>query len=304
MSLRIGLSVTSRLDVDDPRDGAADLLARAAAADRAGLDLLCIGDQHGVPVPYFQNVPTLARMSAAFAGPQLGALFLVPLWHPVLLAEQVGTLAAFAPGRFVLQAGLGGGRNQFDAMGVPLAGRAARYDEALQVIDALLRGETVSSERFGIVDARVSPRPAEPVEWWLGAGSPAALDRVARLRATWYGNADLTPTSARSLLEEFRAACARHDHTPERLAVRKDVIVLDDDAEARRLGDELMEAGYRGLEADAVAYGSPDRVAEALSVYDELGFTDVVVRTMAVPPAIAHRSIELVGEVRRLLGAG
>ena len=55
-----------------------------------------------------------------------------------------------------------------------------RYDEALAVIDALLRGETVSSERFAMVDARISPIPAEPVEWWLGAGTPTALDRLHR----------------------------------------------------------------------------------------------------------------------------
>jgi hypothetical protein len=35
-----------------------------------------------------------------------GALFLLPLWNPVLVAEQVGTLATLAPGRFIVQAGL------------------------------------------------------------------------------------------------------------------------------------------------------------------------------------------------------
>ncbi|MEM9035048.1 MAG: LLM class flavin-dependent oxidoreductase [Actinomycetota bacterium] len=301
--VRVGLSITSALPVDDPRDGATDLIARAEAADRAGLDLLCIGDQHTTPIPYFQNVPTLARLSAAFSGPQLGALFLVPLWHPVLLAEQIGTLAAFAPGRFVVQAGLGGGRGQFAAMGMPYAGRAARYDEALRIVDALLAGETVSSEMFDVVDARIAPIPVEPVEWWLGAGGERALDRVARRQATWYGNADLTPTTAAERLAVFRVACERHGHEPERIAVRTDVIVLDDDAEARRLGDDLMAGGYRGLSADAVAYGSPTSVAEQLEPYVELGFTDLVVRTMAVPPETAQRSIELTGEVRRLLRA-
>lgn len=299
--MRLGISLTSRLDVDHPRDGAADVIARARAARTAELDLLCIGDHHAVPVPYYQNVPTMGRLLAEWGGGQAGALFLLPLWHPVLAAEQIGTLAAFADGPFVVQTGLGGGREQFAAMGVPLTGRAAVYDESLRVVAALLRGETVSSEMFGLADAHISPIPAEPVEWWLGAGAPAALDRVARLGTEWYGNADLTPETAREQIAALREACERHGHQPRKLAVRKDVIVLDDGDEARRLGDDLVAGGYRGLARDAVVYGSPADVAEELWRYDELGVTDVVVRTMAVTPAVARRSIEQLGEVRRLL---
>ena len=45
----------------------------------------------------------------------------------MLVAEQIGTIAAFADGPFVVQTGLGGGREQFAAMGVPLKGRAAIF---------------------------------------------------------------------------------------------------------------------------------------------------------------------------------
>jgi alkanesulfonate monooxygenase SsuD/methylene tetrahydromethanopterin reductase-like flavin-dependent oxidoreductase (luciferase family) len=44
-------------------------------------------------------------------------LFLLPLWHPVLVAEQIGTLAAIAQGRFIMQCGLGWGEARFAAMG-------------------------------------------------------------------------------------------------------------------------------------------------------------------------------------------
>ncbi len=299
--MRVGLSVTSRLDVADVRDGAADLVERARAAREADLDLLCIGDHHVSPVPYFQNVPTIARLLAEWGERQAGALFLLPLWNPVLAAEQIGTLASFASGRFVLQIGLGGGRRQFGGMGQALAGRAARYDEAIRVVDGLLRGDEVTSETFAIDRARIAPLPPEPVEWWVGAAAPKAIDRVARLGASWYGNADLTPETASSQLEVLRAAGARHGTRPDRIVIRKDVLVTADADAARRLGDALVEGGYRGLPREAVAYGSPAEVAEQLAVYGELGFTDVVVRTMAVEPRIAHESIRLTGEVRRLL---
>ena len=77
--------------------------------------------------------------------------------------------------------------------------------------------------------------------------------------------------------------------------------VVDSAAEAERVGDELMAAGYRGFERAAVAYGDPESVAEQLAVYGELGFTDVVVRVMRAPLGPTVRSVELAGEVRSRL---
>jgi hypothetical protein len=70
------------------------MIERAAAAHRAGLDSLFVGDQHVSPTPYYQNTPMLGRLLAEWGGSPAGCLFLLPLWHPVLVAEQIGTLAA------------------------------------------------------------------------------------------------------------------------------------------------------------------------------------------------------------------
>jgi alkanesulfonate monooxygenase SsuD/methylene tetrahydromethanopterin reductase-like flavin-dependent oxidoreductase (luciferase family) len=56
-----------------------------------------------------------------------------------------------------------------------------------------------------------------------------------------------------------------------------------------------------------VAYGDPASVAEQLSVFKELGFTDIIIRTMSpVPPELGpdatERSVELAADVRSLLG--
>ena len=77
----------------DVRAGARWMVERARAAADAGLDSLFVGDHHNVPVPYYQNVPILGRLLAEWDDRPAGALFLLPLWHPVLLAEQIGTLA-------------------------------------------------------------------------------------------------------------------------------------------------------------------------------------------------------------------
>ena len=126
--MRIGVSEQSARKVSDPRQGARFMVERATAARRAGLDSLFVGDHHATPGQYYQNVPITARMLAEWGDAPAGCLFLLPLWNPVLLAEQVGTLAAIAAGRFIIQAGLGDDEGQFAAMGTTLKTRPSAFE--------------------------------------------------------------------------------------------------------------------------------------------------------------------------------
>lgn len=301
--MHIGISIGTGFGGDDPREGPRSVLAQAAAAGRAGLDSLTVGDHHSTgPAGYVQNVPVIGRILAGWEG-RIGCLFLVPLWNPVLMAEQIGTLAAMARGPFIVQTGAGGGRGQFAAMGADLGQRGPRTEEGIRVVQALLRGESVDSELYGIKGARIGPRPPEGTEWWIGGGAPKPIDRAARLGDCWYGNADLTPVTAAEGMAVYREACARHDREPSRIPIRKDVYIAEDAAEAERVGRRLVDQGYRGFEPDAVAYGDPATVAEKLSVYGAIGFTDVIIRIMVGGDA-AVRAVELAGEVASLLGRG
>ena len=146
--MRIGISLTSNYpDGTDPRQGARWIIERAAAARRAALDSLFIGDQHASPTPYYQNTPMLGRLLAEWGEATAGCLFLLPLWHPVLVAEQIGTLAAIAHGPFIMQCGLGWGDDRFAAMGANIRTRPSAFEEALDLVRRLLAGETVSSSR-------------------------------------------------------------------------------------------------------------------------------------------------------------
>ncbi len=302
--MRVGISIGTTFDSRDHRLGPRSVLEQALAAARAGLDTLSLGDHHSTgPVSYVQGVPMLGRILAEWDNRPAGCLFLLPLWHPVLMAEQIGTLAAMASGPFIVQAGLGGGPEQFQAMGARLSDRARLFEEGVGAVQALLRGETVDSAPWGIAGARIAPLPPDGTEWWIGGTAPAAIDRAARLGDCWYGNADLTPETAASALAGYRDACVRHGRQPVRLPIRKDVFVAETTAEAEKIGDQLMRSGYRGLDRAAVAYGDPDGVAEQLSVFGDLGFTDIIIRTMPAPAREAIRSVELTGQVRLKLHA-
>lgn len=109
--------MTSSYQVGDARQGARWMIERAKAAASAGLDSLFVGDHHASLTPYYQNTPILARALAEWRHAPAGALYLLPFRHPILLAEEIATLAAIAPNRFIMQAGLGYGEREFAAFG-------------------------------------------------------------------------------------------------------------------------------------------------------------------------------------------
>ena len=209
--MRVGISLTSSHAVKDPREGARWMIERAAAARQSGLDSLFVGDHHATPGPYYQNVPILGRLLAEWGDAPAGCLFLLPLWNPVLVAEQVGTLAAVARGRFIVQCGLGYDDAQFAAMGTALKYRPSAFVESFSIVQRLLRGETVSSSgRFTFRDARLALRPAENVEYWIGASAQPAIDRAARLADGFLASPSLTLDEARDQAAFYLERCKVH----------------------------------------------------------------------------------------------
>src|SRR5712692_4674565 len=214
--MRVGISLTSNHpDATDPRQGARWMIERAAAARRAALDSLFVGDQHVSATPYYQNTPMLGRLLAEWGEAPAGCLFLLPLWHPVLVAERIGTLAAIAHGRFIMQCGLGWGEDRFAAMGANMRTRPSAFEEALDIIRRLLAGETVSSSgRFRIAEASLALRPAEPVAVWIGASTPPAIDRAARLAEGWIASPSLTREEARAQADMYRESRHTYGRAP------------------------------------------------------------------------------------------
>ena len=300
--MRLGVSLNSTHPTDDHAQGAQWVLERARTARDAGLDSLSLGDHHSMPVPYYQGVPMLGRLTAEWdpARP-LGCLFLLPLWNPVLVAEQVGTLASLHPGPFLLQTGIGDGAGQFAAMNADLATRGTTLDESIRVIKALLAGETVDSERFGIAGAQVNPRAPHGIEWWIGAGAPGPLRRAAREGDAWSGGPHVTPENA-GMIGTYREEADRLGRAAK-VIVRKDVIILRDGNRATALGDELINRGYRGMTREMVVYGGVEAAVEQFAPFTDLGVDEIVIRCMTIDQADALETLELAGEVRAALAS-
>jgi alkanesulfonate monooxygenase SsuD/methylene tetrahydromethanopterin reductase-like flavin-dependent oxidoreductase (luciferase family) len=297
--MKIGASLRSGYGRVEPRTGAQWMIERARAARDAGLDSLFIGDHHNVPVPYYQNVPMLGRLLAEWDARPAGALFLLPLWHPVLVAEQIGTLASIAAGPFIMQCAVGGGDEQFGAFGISPKQRPSRFEASLDVIRRLCAGEEVSTESpYRIARARIAPVPPTPIEVWIGASAPPAIDRAARLGDGFLVGPEATPAQATELLDRYQDACSRHNVTPGVIAIRRDVHVGADAADARRVAGPVVDAGYRGFDPAAPLYGDVEKVAAGMAELGALGYTDVIVRHLVDDQSEVLRSYERLAQVR------
>jgi alkanesulfonate monooxygenase SsuD/methylene tetrahydromethanopterin reductase-like flavin-dependent oxidoreductase (luciferase family) len=301
--MRIGISLTTNHpEAKDPRQGARWLVERTAAANRAGLASLFVGDQHASPTPYYQNTPILGRLLAEWGKRPAGCLFLLPLWHPVLVAEQIGTLAAIAQGPFVMQCGLGWGEDRFAAMGVNFKTRPSAFEEALDIIRRLLAGETVgASRRFKLAGASLALRPAEPVDVWIGASAPPAIDRAARLAEGWIASPSLTTEEARAQADFYRERCAAHGRDAGTIALRRDVYVGESASEAQAVLQQALSQGYRGMPAEALIAGTSEQVAEQFRHFAALGYTHILVRHLINDQAKVLGSLERLAAVRTAL---
>ena len=204
--MRIGISL-GPAGTPDQFAGAVDLL------EQAGVDSLWLPENVYSPLvePFTGMAFALARTRRLKAGTGISVL---PGRHPVLVAKQLASLAGLAPGRVLPVFGL---RPAQDAerplFTVPDGRRAAVFDESLELLRLLLTTEKVdfAGQFFSVSGATVRPRPAKPLDLWLGGSAPAGLRRVGRLADGWLGSL-LTPAEAGAavtIIQDAAAAAGR-----------------------------------------------------------------------------------------------
>ena len=104
------------------------------------------------------SLALLTYLAARTKTIRLGSAVIVLPWHnPVLLAEQVGTLASLAQGRFIMQCGIGDA-HQSRGHGADPRQRAARFEESLAICRSPVREvRSAAGERAITRLAKMSP---------------------------------------------------------------------------------------------------------------------------------------------------
>ncbi|MBV9579973.1 MAG: LLM class flavin-dependent oxidoreductase [Chloroflexi bacterium] len=298
-SMPPGAFVERPLGAYTAEEQARNLMEVAAAARAAGLDALLTGDGHIASPAYataFSPLPTVARLMSVTGNMPVGVVLLAPFYHPVLLAEQIGTLAAFAEGPLIVTFVLGGRAQQFQAFGMEERSRVGRLEETVTVVRALLAGERVThhGRYYTLEGATISPLPRVPVEIWLGGTVPASAERAGWLGDAWLTGQNATDADLVQQLDLYREAAARAGRTPQPV-LRRDIYVGESDDEAHAVVGRVLADGYRGTSLDQLLVGSADTVVQRLREYREMGFAYVMVRHIVGDHQLMLRSFERIG---------
>jgi alkanesulfonate monooxygenase SsuD/methylene tetrahydromethanopterin reductase-like flavin-dependent oxidoreductase (luciferase family) len=293
-----------------------------------GFDSVWAGQHYlAEPFTYFQPIPTLARLAADAEGMRLGTgVLLLPLHHPVEVAESLATLDVITGGRFVFGVGLGYRDVENQAMGLDPRQRVGRLVEGLALIERLWTGEPVTwkGPHFPLQDVRISmppvQRPRPPI--WLAANGDAGIKRAATMADAWLMN----PHSTLATLERQLALFHRTRHAAGRppaaeTPVIKECLVAPTRAVALATARPFLESKYRAyqrweqdkalppgesfaldfeaLARDRFLLGEPEGVAEDLRVLQaRLGATTAIFRVQwpGLPQEAALQTIRLLGE--------
>lgn len=186
--VEVGLLLSDVPKSVSPRQQFRDVLRIADSAQRNGFTYICIG-QHFLygDLRWLQPVPLLARLAAEVDEQVKLAtqIMIAPLYHPVLLAEEIATLDVVTEGRLVFGAGIGYRPVEFDYLDVPFQQRASRTDESLRLMKRLWTEDTVTHDgtywQLSDVAPHLHPvqQPHPPI--WIGAQGPAGVRRAGRL---------------------------------------------------------------------------------------------------------------------------
>jgi alkanesulfonate monooxygenase SsuD/methylene tetrahydromethanopterin reductase-like flavin-dependent oxidoreductase (luciferase family) len=212
--MHVGIFVEERRRGTSEAAAFRDAVELAEAAEEGGLDGVWLGEIHFTPGRSVQSAPmTLASyLAARTRRVRIGtAVTVLPLAHPLRLAEDAATVDQLSHGRFDLGIGRSGAASTYDALGIPYGESQARFEEALAIMREAWKGEPFSYEgRFHRIRSTVvTPRPYQaphpPLR--MAANSPETFPWVGRAGLPLFvGLRDLGIPELGEHLAAYRAA--------------------------------------------------------------------------------------------------
>src|SRR6266498_4438597 len=164
-----------------------EVIAEAQLAEASGFDSCFFGEHHQdgdgfLPSPLIVAAAVAARTQRLRVGT---SVILLPLHHPVRVAEDVITLDLVSKGRVILGVGIGYQPENFRAFGLSMENRAALFEEGVEILRKCWSGEKFSHRgtHYTLEDVQIRPRPFQQPSppLWIGASMPAAVRRAGAL---------------------------------------------------------------------------------------------------------------------------
>jgi alkanesulfonate monooxygenase SsuD/methylene tetrahydromethanopterin reductase-like flavin-dependent oxidoreductase (luciferase family) len=164
----------------------AETLDHIQAAEALGFPLVWLTEHHFIDDGYLPSVLTMAAAVAARTSRvTIGTnVLLLPLHHPLRVAEDAAVVDALSRGRLRLGLGLGYKLEEFGAFQVGRRTRAGRMEEGIQILRGAWGPGPFSFEgrhyRFRDVDVTPKPPQGASLPIWLAGRTEAPVRRAAQ----------------------------------------------------------------------------------------------------------------------------
>jgi alkanesulfonate monooxygenase SsuD/methylene tetrahydromethanopterin reductase-like flavin-dependent oxidoreductase (luciferase family) len=296
----------------------ADITAEALYADQLGMHSAWIGEHHFNSLGVL-SCPDLVLSYIAARTKQIRlapAVTVLPLHHPIRVAEQWATLDLLSNGRVDFAVGRGYDKREYLPFHVSFEDNQSIFEEGLELVRTLWASEdrlTYQGKHYQFEDVRITPKPVQkPIPTYVGSFSKPSIELAARLgcglivapfaAAISYGG-------LKQVADLYKECCAKHGNPPGRLMCSYFTHFADDKVEedaqrARQIryykecvipafpGDpktappsyryfvdmveRLQKVKPEDLTENSVLIGEPARIAETLKKVEAAGFDEVI----------------------------
>jgi alkanesulfonate monooxygenase SsuD/methylene tetrahydromethanopterin reductase-like flavin-dependent oxidoreductase (luciferase family) len=218
----------------------------AQAAEGLGFGNVWLAEHHFSTYGYLSRPAQLASYIAARTTRiRVGtAVIVVPLHHPLVVAEEIATLDLVSGGRLDVGLGRGYQHYEFERFGLELESGRARWEESLDIILKSFEGRPFSydGKLFKIPETTVFPQvvqtPRPPI--WITAQSPDSVEGAVRRGFNVLTGGFGVPVER---MAEFRRLFDRvvaevKPPEPLKVGVQRAVYVSESEADARAAAEE------------------------------------------------------------------
>jgi natural product biosynthesis luciferase-like monooxygenase protein len=243
-----------------------DTLEQAAYAEALGFESVWPVEQHFDPDLSILPSPLLllAALAERTRNLRLGiAIVLVPLSHPVRIAEEIATLDVISNGRVEFGIGRGSLPEHFKGFGISQSESRERFLEALEIIRQAWTQERVSyrGRFFEIGEVAVVPKPVQypypPIR--VAANSPETFEMMGQLGLPIFVASQVNPFARiREYLPLYRAArtaAGEPDSGPDDVTILMPTYVAATRAQVRQ---EIEHSILRWLQSVTARYKDRD----------------------------------------------
>jgi alkanesulfonate monooxygenase SsuD/methylene tetrahydromethanopterin reductase-like flavin-dependent oxidoreductase (luciferase family) len=285
----MGVKVGIGLPIAIPGVAPEQVLEWARRAEQAGFSTL--GTLDRLVYPNYEPLVALGAVAAVTEriGLTTAVLLLPNRQNAAVVAKQAATLQRLSHGRFALGVGLGSREDDYTASGVPMKGRAGRFDEMLARIRRLLDGEEVGYA--GGVGPDVSDDPPPLI---IGGRVDAAFRRAALYGNGWIMGA-APPEVFPPMVEKLMAAWREQDRDgePLKLVIQYFALGADPEGDARAsIGHYYASAGDYAEQVVAATAKGPDQVRERIRQFGDAGADELILFPASPDPDEVDRLAE------------